>query len=96
MPIAATAIVPGRGEIDLRYEVAFNAMGVCNKTPQTGDLRVADARVLYPRVPEKSILSLRMHSNDSTTRMPPLARNVVDTQGVKLIDDWIRVVASCL
>jgi len=87
---------PGRGGMDLRYDVAFNAMGVCDKVPDTGDLDVTDARVFYPSVPEKSLISLRMHSNDITTRMPPLGRNVVDDAGAKLIDDWILSVASCL
>ena len=86
---------PGRGEIDLRYDVAFNAMGVCNKLPDTGDLGVVDARVFSPGVPEKSLVSLRMHATDVTTRMPPLARNRVDEAGAALIDAWIRSVASC-
>ena len=86
---------PGRGGFDLRYDVAFTAMGVCNKTPEMGDLGIADARLLYPNAPEKSVLSLRMHSTGNT-RMPPLGSSVVDKAGTQLIDAWISSVTSCL
>ena len=87
---------PGRGEFDLRYDVTFNAMNVCDKTPETGDLNVSGACVFYPGAPEKSILSLRMRSTDPSTQMPPLARNAVDDTGATLIDDWIRSVMGCV
>lgn len=85
---------PGRGSIDLRHTVAFSAMNICGKIPETGDLDVTDARVLYPNAPEKSVISLRMHAT-GTTRMPPLSSSVVDEAGTQLIDAWIRSIASC-
>ena len=30
-----------------------------------------------------------MHSVDNLTKMPPLARNLVDTQAVAVVDQWI-------
>jgi len=85
---------PGRGGIDLRYDVAFNAMGVCNKVPETGDLGVTGAQLLVPGNPGLSLLSLRMHDM-GINRMPPLGRSVVDTLGTSLIDAWITALSSC-
>jgi uncharacterized repeat protein (TIGR03806 family) len=40
--------------------------------------------------PDGSILLARIKSNDPDLRMPPIARNVVDTEGARLIEEWIR------
>jgi uncharacterized repeat protein (TIGR03806 family) len=84
----------GRGPADFRYATALADMGVCNADPSQGNLGVTDAKLLTPGQPAKSIMSLRMHATD-VNRMPPLATQVVDGDGVKAVDDWIASLAGC-
>jgi hypothetical protein len=80
---------------DLRYTTALKDTRICNRTPEKGDLGVAGALILVPRMPGKSLLSLRMHTLGQG-RMPQLATSVVDTAGVKAVDDWIAALpAAC-
>jgi len=85
---------PGLGNMDLRFGTAFTDTKTCNVTPAGGDLGVTGAKLITPAAPEKSIVSLRPHS-PTVNRMPPLASSRVDEPGVKVIDDWIRSIASC-
>ena len=84
----------GRANIDLRFDIPFAEVGICDKGPRAGDLGLADARLLVPGDPARSILSARMHTLGST-RMPGLASAIVDDSGVALIDEWISSLASC-
>jgi uncharacterized repeat protein (TIGR03806 family) len=79
----------GGGPMDYRVETALADMYVCDEPPLNGDLGVADARIVTPGDPSKSVLSLRMHALD-VHRMPPLGSAIVDTEGVAVIDAWIR------
>ncbi|RYE87245.1 MAG: hypothetical protein EOO75_14740, partial [Myxococcales bacterium] len=84
----------GLGNADYRFATPFAAMGVCDATPQSGDLGVEGARVITPGDPARSVLSLRVHALDSK-RMPPLGSSVVDEQGVALIDSFITSLQGC-
>ena len=80
--------------MDLRYATSFAGTNTCNVAPAAGDLGVANAKLLDPTRPESSIISLRIHALDGN-RMPPLASRRVDTEGVTIIDGWIRGVTTC-
>ena len=41
-----------------------------------------------------SILSFRIHAEDSSINMPPIARSVFHDEGVALIDLWINTVVD--
>lgn len=84
----------GRANIDLRVGTPLAEVGICNADPRAGDLDLADARLLVPGDPTRSILSARMHTLGST-RMPGLASAIVDEPGVTLIDEWISSLADC-
>lgn len=84
----------GGGSMDLRYDTPFLDMGLCDTPPNDGDLGVADARLLAPGEPERSILSVRMHATD-VSRMPAIGSHVVDEVGVAAVDAWIRSVPAC-
>lgn len=83
---------PGRGDLDLRYTAA--EMGVCYEAPEEGDLGIADAVVLAPGEPDRSILLERMRRLDAY-RMPPLGSSVVDEDGTALIEAWISTLTAC-
>jgi hypothetical protein len=84
----------GRSNLDLRYTTPPAETGLCDATPRAGDLGIADARIVAPGDPARSVLSARMHAPDSA-RMPPLSSNVVDAQGVEVVDAWIAQLAAC-
>ena len=69
-------------------------MKACDVAPVTGDLGVADARLIAPGDPSRSILSVRMHALD-VYRMPPLGSSQVDVEGTELIDAWIASLQDC-
>ncbi len=80
---------PGRGPEDFRYTTPGLEIGALNEPPTQGDFGIADARLLLPGHPEKSIISYRIHTLD-LGRMPPLGTRLVDPQGTALIDAWIK------
>lgn len=54
---------------------------------------VVDARVLAPGDPSRSLLYVR--PNDANWRMPPVGSNIIHTDGVALIGDWITSITAC-
>ena len=71
-------------------------LGACDVAPQNGDLGLgASARVIAPGNALNSVLIERMSRRDANG-MPPLASNVVDANGVALIETWIDSLAICL
>ncbi len=89
---ARSAIGPNGGtpvNLDLRYATAIDATNACNAAPASGDLGVADARIIAPGDASKSVLYLRMNRRDAN-QMPPVASHVVDTNGAALGQQWIN------
>jgi uncharacterized repeat protein (TIGR03806 family) len=83
---------PGQGPANFLFQTTD--MGVCDVPPTVDDLGIPQARLLAPGDPARSILSVRLHALDSS-RMPPIGKNVVDSDGVALIDAWITSLRSC-
>lgn len=84
-----------QGEFDLRYALSFAETKLCNTAPVAGDLGVANAKVLVPGNPEKSLLWLRVHSLAKGERMPPLASSRRDPRGDDLLKRWIQQITAC-
>ncbi|HEU4617919.1 MAG TPA: PQQ-dependent sugar dehydrogenase [Gammaproteobacteria bacterium] len=81
--------------LDLRYSTALAETGACDAPPQAGDLGLgADARLVAPGAPDRSVLLARMSRRDANG-MPPLASAVADAAGAALIGDWIASLAGC-
>ncbi|HJW29012.1 MAG TPA: hypothetical protein VJ508_07135, partial [Saprospiraceae bacterium] len=80
---------PTAAQMDLRYQTAERDMNVCDKPPTRGDLGIADARLLAPNAPERSILLQRIKRRDAV-KMPPLGSTLVDEDGARLIERWIQ------
>jgi uncharacterized repeat protein (TIGR03806 family) len=58
--------------------------------PMTVRLGIPNGQLVAPGDAASSVLLARIKSNDPDLRMPPLARNVVDTEGAALIEAWIN------
>jgi len=77
---------------DARLDTPLASQGIVGGT--VGDsLGIPGAQVVAPMSLAQSILYLRMNSTD-TTKMPPLARNLVDTQAVAVLAQWINSLPS--
>jgi len=84
----------GRGNMNLVFATPLAATATCNVDPEAGDLGIAGAKLLVPGAPDKSLVSVRPHLSGAN-RMPPLGTSLVDEQGLKTIDDYIRSIAAC-
>jgi uncharacterized repeat protein (TIGR03806 family) len=82
--------------LDLRHGTALSQTGACDVVPASGDLGIANARVIAPGDDARSVLLARMAVRDANA-MPPLASNVADSAGAQLIGAWIDslTAASC-
>jgi uncharacterized repeat protein (TIGR03806 family) len=73
---------------DARYDVPMASQGIIDGAIKT-TLGIAGAEMVVPQDISRSMLPIRMHATDST-KMPPLARNLVDTGAVSVVDQWIN------
>ena len=85
---------PTPSGMDLRATTALAAMNVCDVTPQSGSLGIANARLIAPGEAARSVLVARMNRRDMNG-MPPIGSNLVDPSGVTLLTDWINALATC-
>jgi uncharacterized repeat protein (TIGR03806 family) len=80
---------PTFSSMDLRYDVAFADMGLCNAVPIKGDEGVNNSLLLAPGQPSDSVLWLRMDATPDNGRMPKIASYVIDQNAVDLVGSWI-------
>lgn len=81
---------PVSQDMDLRFNTALADMGICN----VGSITEPDRNRVTPGDAANSVLVEVMRSQGDD-RMPPIARNVVDTQGVAVLENWINNLAAC-
>jgi uncharacterized repeat protein (TIGR03806 family) len=80
-------------DLDLRIDTPLAKTGLCRE-PQAGALGLADARIVAPRDPARSVIVARMRALDER-RMPKLATTVVDEAGAGAVEAWIRDLNAC-
>ena len=78
----------GNAQIDLEFVVERDAMKLIDEKPLHHTFGIAEARLVAPGAPERSVLLQRM-ANREAGHMPPLATGVVDEVAVKLFREWI-------
>ena len=82
---------PGGGtgsNMDLRHDTAIASTNTCNLSPTRGDLGIANARLLAPGDPSRSIVLQRMNRR-GTNQMPPIGSHVIDAAGAAVLSSWI-------
>lgn len=79
----------GNAEFQLLATLPLKDLGVIDTKPGQGTFDLKDPRILVPGDPERSLIYHRM-TRLGLGRMPHIASNVVDPEGVKLIHDWIK------
>ncbi|MBI1177607.1 hypothetical protein GC207_09230 [bacterium] len=75
---------------DARYDTPLANQGIIDGVLTKGDLGYDNARIVVGKDVWRSVLYDRMNSTDSQIKMPALARNLIDTNAVQVIGDWIN------
>jgi uncharacterized repeat protein (TIGR03806 family) len=80
--------------MDLRWQASLAQSNTCDVVPAGVTLGIANARLIAPGEPDRSLLLARTNRRDMHA-MPPIGSTVVDTQGVALLRQWIQGLTSC-
>ena len=80
--------------LDLRYDTTLAGTNACDQVPSIDSLGIANARIVAPGSPARSVLLSRISRRDQY-QMPPLGTAVVDSNAVALISDWISSLPNC-
>jgi len=83
----------GTAQIDLRAGIPIERTKMLNEVPTKGELGLKNAKIVWPGNPYRSVLFLRM-ATCGRGRMPHLASELVDQQGLLLIEAWIRLMSK--
>jgi putative heme-binding domain-containing protein len=83
----------GTADIDFRREMKLEQTKALDVRPVQGTFDIADARIVAPSDPYRSVLYYRM-AKLGRGRMPHIGSEIVDERGLRLIHDWIRSVAT--
>ncbi|HVU90176.1 MAG TPA: PQQ-dependent sugar dehydrogenase [Pirellulales bacterium] len=78
----------GNARLELEFTTPPEKMNLLAERPLHDRFGVADALLLAPGDPERSLLLTRIKRTERG-RMPPLATSVVDRQAVALFESWI-------
>lgn len=81
--------------LDFRWSTPLAGMNACDVEPGRSELDIDGLKLIAPGAPAKSAVLLRMQSTDPAFMMPPLARHLVDNEGVALISAWISALDGC-
>ena len=75
---------------DARWDTPLTNQSLLDGALTKGDLGYDHAYVVVPRDIWRSILYQRMESVDPAIKMPPLARNLVDSNSLAVMAAWIN------
>ncbi len=79
----------GGVNLHLNADKPLAELRAVDEKPTRGDFGIADARIIAPGDPFRSVLFYRILTEGSA-RMPHIGAHLVDVQGTRLIADWIR------
>ncbi len=78
----------GNARMELRFSTPMARTGILGIVPQHESFGIADARLVAPGDPDRSVVYQRI-IRLGPGRMPPLASSVVDEKGAQLLREWI-------
>lgn len=74
---------------DARYDTPLASQNITNY-PAQHNLGIDGACIAKAKDVWRSVLLARINTNASAIKMPPLARNLIDTNAVQVVTDWIN------
>ncbi len=74
---------------DARTSLPLFETGLVNGFPE-GGIQHPNDRLIVPELDQRSVIVHRAAARNGYGRMPPIASNVVDQEGVQLLTDWIN------
>ncbi|MDB6020939.1 MAG: hypothetical protein JWQ04_796, partial [Pedosphaera sp.] len=74
---------------DARYDTPLANQNIVNY-PASFALGYDNACIVRAQDIWRSVILYRINTNNATVQMPPLARNLIDTNAVQVITDWIN------
>ena len=83
----------GNAMMEFEFTTPRHKMNVVDAKPLHGTFDIADAKLIVPGHPEKSVL-LQCMSRRGQGQMPPLASSLVDTEAVELLREWIKTMPA--
>ncbi|HUR56218.1 MAG TPA: hypothetical protein VM029_00810 [Opitutaceae bacterium] len=78
----------GNSAINFDWLIPVERMRTVGEPPQHGDFGLADARIVAPGAPERSVILQRVVMR-GPGQMPPVGSRVPDSEGVRLLAEWI-------
>jgi hypothetical protein len=78
-----------RANWDARWSTPLEKQGIIDGELENGE-RVEGERVIVPGDVERSAMYSRSTSEETSLRMPPIGRQRVDEQYVRLLEQWIK------
>jgi uncharacterized repeat protein (TIGR03806 family) len=75
---------------DARYDTPLAEQNITNTPAVNGNLGVDNAMIVMPQDIWRSMLYARMNTTNDAYKMPNLARNLIDTNAVQVMGDWIN------
>jgi hypothetical protein len=79
----------GNSVMNFEWSAAVERMGAFGQKPQHGDFDLADACIMAPGDPGRSVLVPRVAMR-GPGQMPPIGSRVPDTSGVSVLVEWIQ------
>jgi mono/diheme cytochrome c family protein len=79
----------GNAKIELSAHTELDKMSIIDAPAQHDTFKIADAKLIAPGSPDRSLMSHRMLKR-GPGQMPPLASSRVDEEGVALMRQWIE------
>jgi hypothetical protein len=75
--------------MELGYTTPLSKARILNEPPIHETFEIANARLIAPGDPRRSVLLHRMNLRGQG-QMPPTSTNRVDEAGIRLLSEWIR------
>lgn len=79
----------GNSQMELGYRTPIDKARLVGEPPTHETLGIEGARLVKPGAPDQSVLMKRI-TRRGEYQMPPTSTNRVDTEGAKLVEQWIR------